>query len=55
VVDLVECQPGFVQAIADGIQREAGIVLAPGEALLLRGCNDSAVHHQRRGAVVIEG
>ena len=33
----------------------AGVVLLPGEALLLRGRDDPAVLDQRRGAVVIEG
>ncbi len=46
---------GGFEAPRDGGLGEARVVLDAGEALLLRGGDDLAVAHQRRGAVVVEG
>src|SRR5882672_10639796 len=44
----------FLEAISDGIPRNAGIVLLARESLLLSGGYDVAVAHQASGAVVVQ-
>ncbi len=48
-------QSGLVQAGLGGLARQAGVVLATGEPLLLHGGDHLAVDHQGRGGVVIVG
>ena len=48
-------QPGVPQAKLNRVLRETLVILAPGEALLLRGGEDAAIPHQRGGGVVIPG
>src|SRR5262249_34184454 len=55
VVDAVEVATARLEAIADGIRREGGVVFLAREALLLGCSEDAPVLDQRRGAVVIEG
>ena len=55
MVEAVGGNPCLFEAGGDGVMREGGVVLAPGETLFLRRGNDAAVLDQRRGAVVIEG
>jgi hypothetical protein len=43
------------QAVADGVDREAVVVLPAGESLLLRRRHERAVADERRGGVVVEG
>ena len=51
----VEADAGLFQAIADGVNGKAGIMLLAGEALFLGGGDDAPVPDQDCGAVVIEG
>src|SRR5206468_1258088 len=46
VVELARRQPGLAQTILDRPAREAGVVLLAGEALLLGGGDDLAVHDE---------
>src|SRR6266536_1447818 len=46
--------PSFLQTICDRVHREAAVVLAPREALLLRRGDDLAIADQTRGGVVVE-
>ena len=55
VIDVLGRDSGRLEAIARGVDREAGIVLLAREAFLLRRCDDLSIHHQRRRRVVIEG
>ncbi len=55
VIDRLDVGPAFGEAIVDRVARKARVVLAPAEALLLRGGDDAPVLDQRRGAVVVEG
>src|SRR5262249_28758432 len=55
VVARVEREPPPLQAVADGVRGEAGVVSLAREALLLRGRDDLAVAHQARRRIVIEG
>src|SRR5205085_12198274 len=45
----------FREAVADRVVGEAGVVLLPGEALLLRGGDDLPVADEGRGGVVVVG
>src|SRR5205823_7643075 len=55
VVDLGGGQARLGQAVVDGVAGETVVVLGAGEALLLGGGHDLAVHHQGGGGVVVEG
>jgi hypothetical protein len=55
MIDILQADAGFVQAIFQRIVGETGIVLLAREAFLLRGGDDLAVTQQGGGAVVIEG
>ncbi len=54
-VDTVATDVAALQAVRDRVLRERGVVLLPGEALLLRGGHEVAVDDQRRRRVVVEG
>ena len=54
VVEFISLDPRRLQAIAHGDAGKSGIVLAAREAFFLRGGDDLAVNHERRGAVVVE-
>jgi hypothetical protein len=54
-VDLGQRDAALAEAIAHGVRREAGVVLAAREALFLRGRDGRPVHHERGGAVVVVG
>ena len=54
VIELLGPQPGLFQAVIDGLLRKVVVVFVAGEAFLLRGGNDLAVDHQRRGRVVVK-
>ena len=54
-VELVEVDPGLVEAVAHGTGGEGGVLLHAREALLLRGGEEAAVLDVGRGAVVVEG
>jgi hypothetical protein len=54
VIDVLDLDAGLLQAVPDRPRWEIGVVLLPGEALLL-GCSDElAILHQGRRRVVIE-
>src|SRR5687768_1917556 len=55
MVELVRAQPRVFEAKSDRIAGEAGVVLFPREALLLRRRNDVAVDHEGGCGIVIEG
>ena len=55
VIDAAEPRSGVLQAVGNGVGREARIVFPAGEALLLGGGGDTAILDERRGAIVIEG
>src|SRR5690606_38221299 len=55
VVDLVQRGARLLEAVGQRLRREARVVLAPREALFLRGGDDAAVLDQRGGAVVVVG
>ncbi len=55
MIDILQADAGFVQAIFQRIVGETGIVLLAREAFLLRGGDDLAVTQQGGSAVVIEG
>jgi hypothetical protein len=54
VIDRVEPDPGLIEAVAQCVYREAGVVLLAREALFLCRGDDTAVGNQRRRAVVVE-
>src|SRR5579871_1267283 len=53
-IDIAERAAGLYQAILGRVRWKSGIVLLAREALLLRGRDNFAIAHQRRGAVVIK-
>src|SRR6516165_4454927 len=55
IVNLVEPDRAFREAIADRMHGKASVVLLAREALLLRCRHDAAVDEKRGGAVVVEG
>ena len=55
VVELVRLQPCLLQAVADGVDRKAVVVLDAREALLLGGGHDLAIDDQSGSRVVVEG
>ena len=54
VIDVVERDAALLQAIGDGVNGKAGVLLPARKALLLRRRHDAAVHEKRGSAVVIE-
>src|SRR5256885_4140071 len=54
-VEIVRFELSFLQAEIDGSEGKGGVVLAPGEALLLNGTDRDPVDDQRGGRVVIVG
>jgi hypothetical protein len=54
VVEIGRLQPPGLEAVLDRVDGKTGVVFAPAEALLLGRRHDAAVHHQRRGAVVVK-
>jgi hypothetical protein len=52
-VDIGKRAAALGQAVRDGLPREVGVVLPPGEALFLRGGDDAAILHERGRAVVV--
>lgn len=48
-------EPGLGEAVADGVDGEAGVVLLAREAFLLGGGDDLAVAHEAGGGVVVVG
>src|SRR5690606_12310938 len=54
VVEILDPDPPFPQAVLDRPRRERRVPLLAGEALLLRRRHDLAITHQARGAVMIE-
>ena len=54
IVHIARRNARFVQAIVDGVFRKALVVLAPREALFLRGGANLAIDNQRSRGVVIE-
>ena len=55
MVDLVQGNLGFAEAVGNSVLRKSRVVLLTGEALLLRSRNNPAVLDQCRGAIVIKG
>ena len=53
-VEIPQRDAALGQAVADGVKREARVVLLARKALFLRGGDDAAVLKQRCGAVVVE-
>ena len=53
-VELVCREPGFGQAVFDGLLWESGVMSHPCEAFFLRSGDDLAVHYERCGAVMVK-
>jgi hypothetical protein len=55
MVQLVDGDPAFAEAILDGTRWKTGVMLLPGEALLLGGGDDPPGVDERGRAVMIKG
>ena len=53
--DIGKAQPGFTQAVGNGLRGKPGPMLDPAKALLLGGCHQSAVPHQRGRGIAVKG
>ncbi len=55
MVDIGEAQPGFAQAVGDGLRGKPRPMLDAAKALLFGGRHQFAVPHQRRRGIAVEG
>ena len=53
LIQILQLQISFFEAIADGMNRETGVMLDSGKPLFLSGCKDAIFANQCSGTVVI--